>query len=601
MKLTNPRAPGYYYARQTFPLFDKKSYEVKRFSLIFLMDFGDDVRCANNFTRSVKVWPYDWNFFDKIQASLDITIPNIFDPLNPLETCWEVEGWESFNKESFIEKIPLLKHSLDAIKKLKEHWQRLQHSRFSDELLQLEKKAKQNKFSAAKAFNAQYFQELNETDSCEALLLKWLESFQYNPQRPFLDNLYLSIHNLERLAQEQLDAFVNAPALKRLHQQLNNLNDTVAFARGWERIGDYINIELINVRESELATDFANSSDITQSGLYKKLHHRNRYEDLRPPSVLVYDGHFGLHNLDVLRKIAAVCNISKTVFIAQVCPSMFDVTGFEQLSANFDFEQHFSQDKFNPWHQWRSTEPAQQVVLMVGEHRVIDANGNHYLCSDSYFLGVLLILRFYQNEWFYTLEGRFKQNAYGGGVFPKEGYGARQQSFCQVAIPLHLERKLNLYGFCVLKDIQFSQLSIINYLPTLYRTQATKDEAAIERATYNLRTVLNKNIIIHSLFCMYQHYVWMQGLSEEPNYQRTKRILLGWIQDLDNQGVTDPSYEDIEMKPKPWQVLDCDYKEIEGQAELFISAKLSLCAMLDAECVHISFGLDLAPLPSEGY
>jgi|SRR5690554_3990384 len=582
MKLQNRAQPRYRYNLQWLPLPNNGPHKKMRLNLVFLVDFGAEVQFYKTFHCGLIEWDFDVRLLRRIRPCIRMTVPNVFEAQHPLTVKWKVIDWFGLEKEAFNRKIPLLRQGRKTLNKLKELLRKLQLPAQAEVLQRLEAQAKQQEPVPPQAFNATFFARLNASKNTEDLLLAWL---QHNPVRAnasLLDALFISIARLEKNLDLQLEHFYYQPAFQQFRQQLLCLRGISSETHRNGSAEMLLRVEIINAREEQVAADFANSTEVEASKLYQILHHQQRYLEQNPPSLLICNYEFGLDNFATLKQLAALCDVTKTVLVGQVSPSMFELDNLAQLSAQFDFEQHFAQPKFHDWQQWRQSEAAQNIVLMVGSHRMVEDSRSSFLCPNSWLLAQPLMCVYEFNEWFYSIEGRFELDVFSGGVFQRNSYRQNLESVNEVAMPRQLESKLNAQGFSTLADIAFTDFSWANCLPTL-------NEAV------SLDITLNKNLIIHGLFCLYQNYIFSQRKAENPNYGRTKLILIDWLRDVDNRALDRSLYDsDTEIKSKPWRVLDCDYNHPDKLEDISISAVLSLRGMLDRVFTEVSFALDLS-------
>lgn len=143
------------------------------------------------------------------------------------------------------------------------------------------------------------------------------------------------ISAIDRALSAQLDLLLHDPALQRLEARWRGLAFVVEHI---PTAGD-VRLELLSVSPEELALDFADAPEITDSGLYERVYTRALATYGAPPYGLLC-GDFATgpasHDLDLLRAISRVCAAAQVPFVGNAEAELLGVKDFAELPGLAD-------------------------------------------------------------------------------------------------------------------------------------------------------------------------------------------------------------------------------------------------------------------------
>lgn len=172
------------------------------------------------------------------------------------------------------------------------------------------------------------------------------------------------IEPLTRRLCEQVDEILHHPAVQRLEAAWRGVKfvvDRVQFAEN-------IVVEVAHVSKQDLATDFADAAEISQSGLYRMVYSTSFATfGGKPYGMMCADFEFGpgAEDLGLLRQCAAVAAMAHAPFIANVGPDFFGLRSLADLPRVRDLNAILSGPRYRLWHSFRDTEDARYVGLCL--------------------------------------------------------------------------------------------------------------------------------------------------------------------------------------------------------------------------------------------
>jgi len=183
-----------------------------------------------------------------------------------------------------------------------------------------------------------------------------------------------------------------------------------------------ITIDILNVSKVQLAEDFEDNPDTTQTGLYKHVY-TSGYGQFGGKTVgaVIADYEFSPGNADIkfLHKAAAISAMSHAPFIASAGPKFFALDSFEDLPNLKDMEDLHTGPQFAAWRGLRESEDSRYVGLTLPKfllrapydpednpikkfnyHETIDGKHENYLWGNaSYAFATRLVESFANYRW----------------------------------------------------------------------------------------------------------------------------------------------------------------------------------------------------------
>jgi len=194
----------------------------------------------------------------------------------------------------------------------------------------------------------------------EALRLLLLEEVATITQST-LDRRILAI---DRALTSQLDLLLHEPALQHLEARWRGLAFVV---QNISFVND-IRLEFLSVSPDELALDFADSPEITDSGLYERVYTRALATYGAPPYGLLC-GDFSTgpasHELDLLRAISKVCAAAQVPFVGNAHAELLGVRDFAELPGLADVEASIGSAAGQRWEKLRRDPNARYLGLCL--------------------------------------------------------------------------------------------------------------------------------------------------------------------------------------------------------------------------------------------
>ncbi len=172
------------------------------------------------------------------------------------------------------------------------------------------------------------------------------------------------IATIDRALSRQIDALLHHPAVKELEARWRGL----AFVL--ERIdsGSCVRVEFLSTSVEELAVDFDESPEITQSGLYNLVYTRALATYGAPPyGLLCGDFSSGPErsDLDLLRAIGRVCAAAQVPFVGNAKAELLGVHDFAELAGLADVEASIAGAAGLRWRACRADANARYVGLCL--------------------------------------------------------------------------------------------------------------------------------------------------------------------------------------------------------------------------------------------
>ncbi|HGG57897.1 MAG TPA: hypothetical protein ENK31_08900, partial [Nannocystis exedens] len=169
---------------------------------------------------------------------------------------------------------------------------------------------------------------------------------------------------IDRALSRQLDALLHHPEVKQLEARWRGLAFVV------DRIASdkIVRVEFLSTSLEELAIDFDESPEITQSGLYNLVYTRALATYGAPPYGLLcgdFSSGPGRCDLDLLRAISRVCAAAQVPFVGNASAELLGVRNFAELAGLADIEASIAGAAGLRWRAIRADPNARYVGLCL--------------------------------------------------------------------------------------------------------------------------------------------------------------------------------------------------------------------------------------------
>ena len=172
------------------------------------------------------------------------------------------------------------------------------------------------------------------------------------------------IAELDQKISEQLDVVLHHESFKALASSWRELEFVVSRTNFRENI----KIQVLDVTKEELASDFAEATEITDSTLHKMVY-TDEYGQFggEPVGVMVgaYDFGPGEKDCELLKCISNVAGMAHAPFLAAANSTFVGLDSWGELHKVKDLESVFDQPKYRTWNGLRGSEDARNVCLTL--------------------------------------------------------------------------------------------------------------------------------------------------------------------------------------------------------------------------------------------
>jgi type VI secretion system ImpC/EvpB family protein len=179
-----------------------------------------------------------------------------------------------------------------------------------------------------------------------------------------IDVLDMQVARIDRQLSAALSAILHTDTFKQVEATWRGLHYLVTHTE----TSDMLKLRVLNVSKEELRDDLLKATEFDQSALFKMV-----YEDEYgtyggfPYSLLAgaYEIGGNQADIDFLKKISEVAASAHAPFIASASSELFGLAGFEQLDKPRDLRRIFESIELNSWCEFRDTEDARYVSLVL--------------------------------------------------------------------------------------------------------------------------------------------------------------------------------------------------------------------------------------------
>ncbi len=396
--------------------------------------------------------------------------------------------------------------------------------------------------------------------------------------------IILLISQIDKKISSQLDAIMHHKRLQRLEatwrglyylaEQLATTHDT------------HCKLKIISLSWSELNKDLSRAIEFDQSELFNKIHNQEfGHPGGEPFGLLLGDYSFrhcstNLFTSDIyiLERISKIAAAAFAPFISAVHPSLFGLAKFSEVERIIDLKKTFQQYHYRPWDQFRKTEEARFISLLLPrvlmrlpyrhklaithpffyEESIGSTKENFYLWgSPIYSFAASIFHTFNQTGWFSDIVGfkvSFTDLPNTGGKIPvTDAYITDQQ-----------ERKLSDFGFIALSECKYSGHASFYSCTSLYqfekytRTFVTKSDKLTGLISY---------ILCGSRFSHYLKIIARDKVGTLASTDEWERFLQNWL----HQYCGANENHDINLRSKyPLRAANIEISEQQGKFNSYL-------------------------------
>ena len=393
---------------------------------------------------------------------------------------------------------------------------------------------------------------LAENDSWRALL-RWLRRGHWTP-RQIVEDLDNAVAAIDERLNAQLNAILHDPAFQRLEASWRGLHFLVDGAAGQPGV----KVRVLNLAWPELVRDLDRAIEFDQSQIFKKVYSEEfGTPGGEPYGAILADYAFSHRLSGDMEAIESLSHVAAAAFAPIVMgtdPSLFGLDDFAAMAEPNDLARHFQQLEYLKWRQFRETEDARFVGLVLPRvlmrrpyrddgrrfdafrfHEQVEGPDNaRYLWGNAvYALGSVLVRAFAESGWLASIQGVERGVETGGLVtglpqdtFAGDPRGVAAKYSTDVLITDRDEKTLGELGFmplCFCKDTPWSAFfgSASVQQPKVY------DELT---ATVNARL----SSMLQYMFCVsrFAHYLKVIGRNRVGSFataDEVQRYLQRWL------------------------------------------------------------------------
>jgi type VI secretion system protein ImpC len=329
------------------------------------------------------------------------------------------------------------------------------------------------------------------------------------------------ISKIDQILTLQVDEIIHHPdfqALESVWKSLEYLVKQTDFQSN-------IKIELLNVSKEALQSDFNNTTDIMQSGLYKQIYEKEYDTPGGEPIAAIisnYEFDATSQNITLLSNIAKVSAAAHCPFIGSISGKFFNKNNLEEVMHIDELSHYTDRAEYIHWNTFRETEESRYIGLTCPKfllrlpygptnpirkfnytEQVFDTVEKYLFGHASFAFAVNMVKSFHEYGWTVNIRG-----PESGGKVEKLllhqydlGHGLLTKIPTEVLIPETRELELSNLGFIPLsyyKNSDYACFFSANSVqkPTLY---LSKEATANSRINTRLPYIFLSARIAHYL------------------------------------------------------------------------------------------------------
>jgi len=188
----------------------------------------------------------------------------------------------------------------------------------------------------------------------------------------------LMIKELDERLSEQMDEILHHPQFKTIEEPWRSLSFLVERSDFTQNI----KVEILNATKDDLAEDFEDAPDITQTGIYRRVY-TDEYGQFggEPYGVVIGDYQFNHKASDVrmLKNMSSLAAMTHAPFIASANHEFFGVDDFEEIPSLKELESIFDGAQYIKWRELRESEDSRNVGLTLPKFMLRPTYGDDLL------------------------------------------------------------------------------------------------------------------------------------------------------------------------------------------------------------------------------
>ncbi len=367
------------------------------------------------------------------------------------------------------------------------------------------------------------------------------------------------IAKIDDLLNRQTNQILHHPDFQKLEASWRGVE---YLTRCLEAAGDApIRVRVLNVSWNELCKDFDRALETDQSQLFQKVYE----EELGTPggipfSVLLAD--YDIHprpsrehphdDIAMLKSLSRVGAASFCPIILNAAPEMLSLSNFSEMQPSIDFSKIQQDLTFLSWRQFRETEDARFIGLVMPRilmrdrypdttdrhdgfpyHESIRTSQDQLWGGACFAIGETLIRCFAENRWLADIRG-VKRGFTGGGIvhgaareeFHTDSAGIVLKPFTELMIGDSLETHLVELGFVPLCHCKDSGVAAFYSTPSTQKPKTYHDLSA--------NTNSKMSAMLNYMFCVsrFAHYLKVMGRDKIGMFKEPEDIqyeLSNWL------------------------------------------------------------------------
>lgn len=425
--------------------------------------------------------------------------------------------------------------------------------------------------------------------------------------RELIDRYILKINSM---INQTLNSILHHPEFQALESTWRGLEYLLQYAPSHKNI----KVDLLDVSQSDLAEDFEESVDISQSGLYEQVYKQEYDMPGGQPfgaMIAAYEFDHGAESLSLLKQVAKVASYAQCPFITAASERFFQKSHFSDVMMMEEIGAFLEKSDYIAWQQFRETDEARYLGLTLPKfmlrlpyqksqfnqdrfYREFCSQHSDFLWGNAAFsFGANILKSFIDSGWAVNIRGPES----GGKVFDlpmhhfNVGHGLQTKIPIETLIPESRELALANQGFiplCYYKNSDFACYFSANSFQKP-RQFLEEEDTANSRVNARLPYVFLASRIAH-----YLKVLQRENIGAAKDAKTLERELNKWLKTLVTS-MPNPSPELIATHP-----LNEAYVEVGEQADNpgYYNVKLFISPHFQVEGIDVMLSL-VASMPGD--
>lgn len=408
------------------------------------------------------------------------------------------------------------------------------------------------------------------------------------------------IAHIDKLLSKQLNAIIHHPEFQELEAGWRGLLYLVEQSYGEEKV----KIRILDLSFKELSKDLFHAIEFDQSQLFKKVYGEEFDQPGGEPFGLLIGNYSITHrptkkastgfvdNIEVLARLSKVAAAAFSPIIMSICPSLFGLDSFSELSPMVNLRRIFQQSEYLSWNRMREEEDIRFIGLVLpkvlmrlpycGENSKTEqfcfsedmslSNQKSYLWgSAAYCFATIVVRSFASSGWFAEIRG-VEQDKISHGVvsglsrdsFGTDDFGVAFKSSVDINLTSSQEKELSDLGFISLRECQYTDLNAFYSCVSLQRPKAYDRKIATTNA--KLSIMLNYLLCI-SRFAHYVKIIVREKIGAFTTAAECEQYIQDWFHDYVAEGEDMP----VELQAKyPLKTARIQVRERKGKVGTYL-------------------------------